>query len=172
MINSKPSHHQNPNGTFGTQSFCIPDQPHTWKLDITSCLITLPHRAPTHEEVSTMDPIEITTLDHWNPLDHNSSHMENIRPLLQFSPNAYDDLYACNAVMLADDKTRSIFFDSIQGDKNLHSLPEDFKPCFDGIKLPDTIKDTSYDPFLSSMSHVKLHKSQNAFDTASYFRLA
>ena len=116
-----------------------------------------------------MDPIEITTLDHWNPLDHNSSHMENIRPLLQFSPNAYDDLYACNAVMLADDKTRSIFFDSIQGDKNLHSLPEDFKPCFDGIKLPDTIKDTSYDPFLSSMSHVKLYKSQSAFDIASYF---
>ena len=82
------------------------------------------------------------------------------------------DLYACNAVMLADDKTRSIFFDSIQGDNNLYCQPEDFKPCFDGVKLPDTIKDTSYDPFLSSMSHVKLHKSQNAFDTASYLRLA
>ena len=101
MIDSKPSHHHYPNGTFGTQSFRTPDQPHTWKFDITSCLVTLPHRAPTHEEVSTMDPIEITILDHWNPSDHNSSHMENIRPLLQFSPNAYDDLYACNAVMLA-----------------------------------------------------------------------
>ena len=49
---------------------------------------------------------------------------------------------------------------------------KEFKPCFDGIKLPDAIKDTSYDPFLSSMAHIKLHKSQNAFDTASYLRLA
>ena len=45
-------------------------------------------------------------------------------------------------------------------------------PVFDGIKLPEAIKDTSYDPFLSSMVHIKLHKSQNAFDTASYLRLA
>ena len=56
-----------------------------------------------------MDPIEITTLDHWNPLDHNSSHMENIRPLLQFSPNAYDDLFACNAVMLVDVTELEVF---------------------------------------------------------------
>ena len=74
--------------------------------------------------------------------------------------------------MLADDKTRSIFFDSIQGDNNLHNQPEDFKLHFDGIKLPDTMKDTFYDPVLSSMSHINLHKSQNAFDTASYLRLA
>ena len=77
-----------------------------------------------------------------------------------------------NAVILADDKTRSIFFDSIQSDDNLHSQPEDLKPCFDRIKLPDAIKDTSYDPFLSSMAQIKLHKSQNAFNTASYLRLA
>ena len=119
-----------------------------------------------------MEPIEITTLHHWNPSDHNSSHMENMRPLLQFSSDAYDDLYACNAVMLADDRSRSIFFDTNQGDKTLHDRePENFEPCFDGIKLPDSIQDTSYDQFLSSMSHIKLHKSQNAFDTASYLRL-
>ena len=91
MIDSTPSHHQYPNGTFGTHFFYIPDQPHTWKFDITFCLVTLPHRAPTHEEASTRDPIEITTLDHWNPSDHNSSHIENIRSLLQFSPDTYDE---------------------------------------------------------------------------------
>ena len=74
--------------------------------------------------------------------------------------------------MLANDRTRSIFFDSTQRDKNLHSQPEEFKPCFDEIKVPETIKDTSYDPFLSSMPHVELRRSQNTFDTASYLRLA
>ena len=48
MIDCKPPHHQYPNGTFRTQSFRIPDQPHTLKLDITSCLVTLPHRRSFH----------------------------------------------------------------------------------------------------------------------------
>ena len=71
--------------------------------------------------------------------------------------------------MLADDKSiRSVFFDSIQGKQDPHEPLEDFEPCFKAIKLPDTIRDTSYGNFLSSMAHTHLHKSQDAFDTASH----
>ena len=86
--------------------------------------------------------------------------MENIRSLLQFSPNAYNDLYArCNAGMLADDKSiRSVFFDSIQGKQDPHEPLEDFEPCFKAIKLPDTIRDTSYGNFLSSIHDISRHR--------------
>ena len=67
----------------------------------------------------------------------------------------------------------SIQLEAWKGNIKLHQQPEDFECCFKGTKLhQDTLNDTSYYHLLSSTALTHMYKSQDAFDTASYLRLA
>ena len=92
QIDSKPVNHCFPDGTMGTQPFKLPGVEDVFKLDIDSCLVTLPHREPTLEESETLDPINITNLNNWEPSEYN-----NKQAIIQKT------IVCCHAIMLEND---------------------------------------------------------------------
>ena len=92
-----------------------------------------------------------------------------IQSLLTKSHRSYDRNYpGCllqysHDIEMVYEELKELNIDVTDGIKHynlLGNLESVVEPCFQGIQLPDTFKDTSYDHFLSSMVHMKLHKPQ------------
>ena len=177
LIDTKPTHHRYPNGSYGTQCFKHPKVSHTWKFDIDACLMTLPHRAPTLEESEVLTPVEITGSSHWCPSDHcqSSNSMDHNR--IAFSDNHLETI-ECNAVMLDGDKSMAIYFDCFEhADDEFHDAVEfgvDYAPCFSSVHFDDSTLPLDEDVFLATLSDLNLDQfpTENLFDVAEYIRHA
>ena len=161
QIDSKPVNHCFPDGTMGTQSFKLPGVEDVFKLDIDSCLVTLPHREPTLEESETLDPINITNLNNWEPSEYN-----NKQAIIQKT------IVCCHAIMLENDPESNIFYDCNTGDEDesFQDSIQDFNQDTWSV-CPDALGDE----FIKSVSQVQKQLSAykyNPYNIADYARLA
>jgi hypothetical protein len=108
IVDTIPERHTNIDGKQGTQQIYIPHEDVTFKLYITSALMTCPHRSPTDEEIASLPSITITSPDEWNPHDHTQND-EYILPLNNNIADAYinpnDETYTFHAANQDDKPT-------------------------------------------------------------------
>ena len=174
-IDAKPVHHRYPDSKKGTQCVQFPGQDLRWKFNVEACLMTIPHRKPTDEERQSLTPIELTDIQFWNPGEHTWLLGEHSKPYLTYSNQDYELISECNAVMLAEDKSRSIYYDCHEEQEMFYfDTNQGTEADFEMNK--ETIEDqtivTKDDPFLDSLSHLPLQKMHNPYDIAEYIRLA
>ena len=159
QIDSKPMTHQFPNGEKGTQSFKLPEIEDIFIFDISSCLATLIHRVPTLEESETLDPIDITNLQNWEPSHHN------------YGSTGPQHVTCYKAMMIMDDPTSSIFYDCLPDVDTVEVQGEPTKKALDWSVCVDTIEDKLLTQFNVGIKDFKDH-NLDPYNVADYMRLA